>query len=69
MENDNVFDIDFLRKERMAKLNARQHWLDLAQACGREIQILTETIQVAEAMFEPYVRDMPVDYVDQYGSY
>ena len=64
MEKAKIFDIDELRKKRLAKLNARAQWLDLIAQSNREIQILTETIRAAEVQFEPYERFMPSDYIE-----
>lgn len=63
MDQAKIFDIDELRKKRLAKLNARAQWLDLIAQSNREIQILTETIRAAEVQFEPYERELATDYV------
>lgn len=64
MENAQLYDIDELRKKRLAKLNARAQWLEHAAKIGMEIQILSETIKAAEVQFGPYERFMPADYIE-----
>ncbi len=63
MGSATIHDIDELRRARLAKLNARAHWLEMAERSSKELQVITEHLRMLESMV-PYERCMPVDHLE-----